>query len=534
MRSSSARWRSTPTSSARSPTSCRSRQHERPAVLCGGVGRCRGAARCDGEQDRALAAGRVRRPVAARRARRGAVRRTPAQPSRRAARRAAQLEAPAREAADEDERAANAGLRGADVGARLASGGRRRYRTSGRSSTSISASALLGAAPFGEPLGHPLLLVCTHGKRDRCCARYGPPLCTSAARGQPRRLGVAVEPRRRRPLRGQRRLPAGRPLLRPRRVPARPRRVLDEYLAGRIDLERYRGRSATRFRCRRPSGRCARPPAYGLGSATRAGAGTTGWRSISVADVSGGRMHEVEVALGARPEEFLTCTARRPKRARRSGRPVSRHRRAAGIPREPAAGRARAGWRRRARRVARAARTVPRLHERLQLLAALLGKHDRLALERSRRPLEVGDHRRPPLERRVGVRASSAPQLRRAGRRGSAAGVLTKRSRHRRRTTSSASSRAASRSSSSSPPPVLRDRARGTRRLPRSSFERRAERFEPRDDVDADREVQGVGLGGERLVQPAAREVERVAGARARASSTVSPGSPSGSNSAGR
>ncbi len=28
----------------------------------------------------------------------------------------------------------------------------------------------------GERLGHPLLLVCTHGKHDRCCARYGRPL----------------------------------------------------------------------------------------------------------------------------------------------------------------------------------------------------------------------------------------------------------------------------------------------------------------------------------------------------------------------
>src|SRR5437764_885854 len=25
----------------------------------------------------------------------------------------------------------------------------------------------------GEPVTHPLLLVCTHGKHDRCCARYG-------------------------------------------------------------------------------------------------------------------------------------------------------------------------------------------------------------------------------------------------------------------------------------------------------------------------------------------------------------------------
>jgi hypothetical protein len=32
------------------------------------------------------------------------------------------------------------------------------------------------AAPGRERLAHPLLLVCTHGKHDRCCARYGRPL----------------------------------------------------------------------------------------------------------------------------------------------------------------------------------------------------------------------------------------------------------------------------------------------------------------------------------------------------------------------
>lgn len=36
------------------------------------------------------------------------------------------------------------------------------------------AAALLGESePVGEPLEHPLLLVCTHGKRDRCCAKWG-------------------------------------------------------------------------------------------------------------------------------------------------------------------------------------------------------------------------------------------------------------------------------------------------------------------------------------------------------------------------
>ena len=34
----------------------------------------------------------------------------------------------------------------------------------------------LDLASAGEPVDHPVLLVCTHGKHDRCCAKYGRPL----------------------------------------------------------------------------------------------------------------------------------------------------------------------------------------------------------------------------------------------------------------------------------------------------------------------------------------------------------------------
>ena len=34
----------------------------------------------------------------------------------------------------------------------------------------------LDLAAVGEPVEHPLFLVCTHGKHDRCCAKYGRPL----------------------------------------------------------------------------------------------------------------------------------------------------------------------------------------------------------------------------------------------------------------------------------------------------------------------------------------------------------------------
>src|SRR5262249_30443840 len=35
----------------------------------------------------------------------------------------------------------------------------------------------------GPALDHPLLLVCTHGKHDRCCARYGRPLHAALREG---------------------------------------------------------------------------------------------------------------------------------------------------------------------------------------------------------------------------------------------------------------------------------------------------------------------------------------------------------------
>ena len=37
-------------------------------------------------------------------------------------------------------------------------------------------AAALASASTGTPVDGPLYLVCTHGKRDRCCARYGRPL----------------------------------------------------------------------------------------------------------------------------------------------------------------------------------------------------------------------------------------------------------------------------------------------------------------------------------------------------------------------
>lgn len=50
----------------------------------------------------------------------------------------------------------------------------------------LAALADGGPPGFGAPLRERVLLVCTHGKRDACCARYGAPVARElAARGLP-------------------------------------------------------------------------------------------------------------------------------------------------------------------------------------------------------------------------------------------------------------------------------------------------------------------------------------------------------------
>jgi hypothetical protein len=97
-----------------------------------------------------------------------------------------------------------------------------------------------------EHVGHPLLIVCTHGKHDRCCARYGRPLYKaleeqaedgwvwqSSHLGGDRFAGNVVV------------LPDG--LYFGRVGPDDAGSVLDDHLAGRIALNHYRGRSVYTF-----------------------------------------------------------------------------------------------------------------------------------------------------------------------------------------------------------------------------------------------------------------------------------------------
>ena len=164
----------------------------------------------------------------------------------------------------------------------------------------------------GEPVGHPLLVVCTHGKHDRCCARYGRPLYQSLDEqadegwvwqsshlGGDRFAGNVVV------------LPEGLYFGRVASAEAWP--VLDEYLAGRIELGHYRGRSCYSFAVQSAE------------RAVREASGLTGLDDLelvghadgAVRFRAGGRVYDVEVSEEPGGLTYLTCTAdtlRHPRR----------------------------------------------------------------------------------------------------------------------------------------------------------------------------------------------------------------------------
>jgi hypothetical protein len=102
------------------------------------------------------------------------------------------------------------------------------------------------AASPGRKIDHPLLLVCTHGKHDRCCALHGRPLYDVLAdQAEPGWVWQASH------LGGDRFagnlvvLPEG--LYYGRVRPEEAWTLLDEHLAGRIHLPLFRGRSRLPF-----------------------------------------------------------------------------------------------------------------------------------------------------------------------------------------------------------------------------------------------------------------------------------------------
>jgi hypothetical protein len=172
-------------------------------------------------------------------------------------------------------------------------------------------------ASAGDPLEHPLFLVCTHGKHDPCCARKGRPLFEALAEqldpewvwqvthiGGDRFAGNLVC------------LPHGLYYGRVAREDAVG--VLDEHFNGRVSLAHYRGRSSWPF------------AAQAADRSIREAKGLLGIDDLHLADFQrngaefhvvfedrNGTRHERRVVREFGAEDYLTCTAAQPLRPRR-------------------------------------------------------------------------------------------------------------------------------------------------------------------------------------------------------------------------
>ena len=174
----------------------------------------------------------------------------------------------------------------------------------------------LELATAGEPAGHPLLLVCTHGKHDRCCAKYGRPLYDAVREqvedgwvwqsthvGGDRFAGNLVA------------LPDG--VYYGRVEPAGAWGLLEAALAGEIHLPHYRGRSCHTFAVQAAE-RAVRVETGLVGVADVRFVGqeqvADGW-TISLE--AGGAAYEVDVRREEGAPTHLTCSTPRLSRPRR-------------------------------------------------------------------------------------------------------------------------------------------------------------------------------------------------------------------------
>jgi hypothetical protein len=185
----------------------------------------------------------------------------------------------------------------------------------------------LTTSPLAEVSG-PLLLACTHGKRDRCCARYGQPLYEELRR-QPERDGAWQCTH----VGGDRFagnlvvLPEGLYYGRVGRADVRP--LLDDYAARRIRLDRFRGRSCFPLPVQAAEHEVrSRTGLNGLDALALAAVDATpdGWR-VCLRETRAGAVHEVDVSVRPGEPAFLTCaaaTAQRPRRYVTTGHRVRR------------------------------------------------------------------------------------------------------------------------------------------------------------------------------------------------------------------
>ncbi len=168
-------------------------------------------------------------------------------------------------------------------------------------------------SPGEAPVDHPLVVVCTHGKRDRCCARYGRPLYDSLRElVEPDRLWQATH------VGGDRF--AGNLVCFPHGLyfgrvgPGEAAPLIEEYVAGHIDLDRYRGRCCYSFPVQAAEEAVRREAEFTeIDDVRLQGTGRTddGWR---VELEAGGTVYEVEVTGELGELTYLTCSASELKR----------------------------------------------------------------------------------------------------------------------------------------------------------------------------------------------------------------------------
>lgn len=163
----------------------------------------------------------------------------------------------------------------------------------------------------GDRLTHPLLLVCTHGKRDRCCARYGQPVCEALHDGAPRSwLWQATHVGGDRFAGNVVTLPEGFYFGRVGRGDTS--RLLASYREGKIPLDLFRGRASYPFAVQAAEiavRRMAELDGFWdlrLRDSERLPGDV--WRVTLASEVSGA-VHEVEVAREHGEPTYLTCSA---------------------------------------------------------------------------------------------------------------------------------------------------------------------------------------------------------------------------------
>jgi hypothetical protein len=155
----------------------------------------------------------------------------------------------------------------------------------------------------------PMFLVCTHGRRDKCCAKFGYPVYKSLSQHAGAALWQSSHVGGDRFAANVVCFPHG--LFYARVNEASGRHILDEYRGGRVHLESYRGRAcythpvqAAEYFVRRESGLVGIEDLCVVG-ASRAGETA---RLVRFEEASGGRRHEALVTW--RESEFrnlITC-----------------------------------------------------------------------------------------------------------------------------------------------------------------------------------------------------------------------------------